>query len=291
MTEALIAELPRRGVVAVSGPDALSFLDNLLTSNVDAAGDGRAVFAGLLSPQGKLLFDFIIFRDHDERYLLDVAQGAVDGLLKRLQMFRLRAKVEFADLSDERIVVAAWGSDRPPQLDGVVAPDPRLAALGFRAIVPPGADMAPDFAESTQGQYDAHRIVLGVPEGGIDFAFGDAFPHDADMDDLAGVDFAKGCFVGQEVVSRMKHRGTARRRVVIGHGANLPPAGSEVAAGGKPIGTLGSSSGDTALALVRIDRAREAMDARVPILAGGTPITLTIPAWATFDWPAVIDPE
>jgi len=291
MTEAFIAELPRRGVVAVSGPEALQFLDNLFTSNVDEAGDGRAVFAGLLSPQGKLLFDFIIFRDHDGRYLLDVARHEVDGLLKRLQMFRLRAKVEFTDLSDDRIVVAAWGSDRPLLLDGVVAPDPRLAALGFRAIVPPGADMAPDFEESTEAAYDAHRIALGVPEGGIDFAFGDAFPHDADMDDLAGVDFSKGCFVGQEVVSRMKHRGTARRRVVIGHGENPPPAGSEVTAGGKPIGALGSSSGGTALALVRLDRARQAMDANVPILVGGAPITLTIPGWATFDWPTAADPE
>ncbi|MCB1498108.1 MAG: folate-binding protein YgfZ [Bauldia sp.] len=289
MTEARIAELPRRGVVAVSGPEARQFLDNLFTSNVDDADPGRAVFAGLLSPQGKLLFDFVIFHD-DGRYLLDIARGEVGALLKRLEMFRLRARVDLADLSDDRIVVAAWGSDGAPQLDGVVAPDPRLPALGYRAIVPPGADMAPDFEESTEAAYDAHRIALGVPEGGIDFAFGDAFPHDADMDDLAGIDFAKGCFVGQEVVSRMKHRGTARRRVVIGRIDNPPPTGSEVTASARPIGSLGSSSGGTALALVRLDRAREAMDAGVPILAAGAPITLSIPEWANFDWPAADDP-
>ncbi len=184
------------------------------------------------------------------------------------------------------------GAAKPRRcIDGVAAPDPRLEALGYRAIVPPGADMAPDFEESTQAAYDAHRIALGVPEGGIDFAFGDAFPHDADMDDLAGVDFAKGCFVGQEVVSRMKHRGTARRRIVIGHGSDLPPAGTPVTAGGKPIGTLASSSGGTGLVLVRLDRAKEAMDAGAPILAGESTLSLSIPAWAEFGWPATVEPE
>ncbi|MEQ9689951.1 MAG: folate-binding protein [Bauldia litoralis] len=290
MTNGRIAELPRRGVVAVSGEDAHAFLDNLMTSNVGEAGAGRAVFAGLLSPQGKLLFDFIAFHD-GERYLLDMARSEIPAFLKRLGLFRLRSKVDFADLSEERIVVAAWGGASAPLLDGVVAPDPRLAALGYRGIVPPGADMVADFTESTEAAYDAHRIGLGVPEGGIDFTFGEAFPLDADMDQLAGVDFAKGCFVGQEVVSRMKHRGTARRRVVIGRGDDLPPPGTPVTAGGKPIGALGSSAEGTGLALVRLDRARAAMDAGEAILAGEAPLALAIPDWATVDWPATDDPE
>lgn len=290
MTNGRIAELPRRGVVAVSGEDAHAFLDNLMTTNVGGAGAGRAVFAGLLSPQGKLLFDFIAFND-GERYLLDMARSEIPAFLKRLGLFRLRSKVDFADLSEERIVVAAWGGASAPLLDGVVAPDPRLAALGYRGIVPPGADMAADFTESTEAAYDAHRIGLGVPEGGIDFTFGEAFPHDADMDQLAGVDFAKGCFVGQEVVSRMKHRGTARRRVVIGRGDDLPPPGTPVTAGGRPIGALGSSAEGTGLALVRLDRVRAAMDAGEAILAGEAPLALAIPDWATFDWPTTDDPE
>lgn len=290
MSEARIAELPRRGVVSVVGPDAQKFLDNLITSNVGGLDRGSAVFAGLLTPQGKLLFDFLIFPDGD-RYLFDVARSEVANLLKRLGLYRLRAKVEFANLSDERIVVATWGSDLPPILDGVVAADPRLPALGFRGVVPPGADMAPDFDEASEAAYDAHRIGLGVPEGGVDFAFGDVFPHDADMDQLAGVDFDKGCFVGQEVVSRMKHRGTARRRVVVAHGADLPPAGAAITAGGHAIGSMGSSAGGTGLALVRLDRAKAAMDGGVPILADASPVTLTISAWAKFDWPGSIESD
>jgi tRNA-modifying protein YgfZ len=290
MSEARIAELPRRGVVSVAGPDAQKFLDNLITSNVGGVDRGSAVFAGLLTPQGKLLFDFLIFPDGD-RYLFDVARSEVANLLKRLGLYRLRAKVEFADLSEERIVVAAWGSDVPPILDGVVAADPRLPALGFRGVVPPGADMAPDFDEASEAAYDAHRIGLGVPEGGVDFAFGDVFPHDADMDQLAGVDFDKGCFVGQEVVSRMKHRGTARRRAVVAHGADLPAAGAVITAGGQAIGSMGSSAGDVGLALVRLDRAKAAMDGGVPILADASPVTLSLPPWARFDWPASVESD
>ena len=222
MADGRIADLDSRGVVAVGGPDAAAFLDNLLTTDASGAGDGRAVFAALLAPQGKILFDFIVFRD-GERFLLDVARSLVPDLVKRLGMYRLRAKVEVADLSDDHAVVATWGGDAAPILDGPVAPDPRLAALGWRGIVPAGADMAPDHVEASAADYEGHRIALGIPAGGADFAYGDAFPHDAAMDHLNGVDFRKGCFIGQEVVSRMQHRGTARRRPVAVHGTGLAP--------------------------------------------------------------------
>ena len=126
----------------------------------------------------------------------------------------------------------------------------------------------------------------------LDFAFGDAFPHDADMDQLSGVDFVKGCYVGQEVVSRMEHRGTARRRFVLAHAsAALPPVGTPINAGEKNIGTLGSSTGGTGLALIRLDRAKDAMDHGVPITAGGVGLTLTLPPWAKFGWPAAVAAE
>jgi folate-binding protein YgfZ len=281
-----IAELARRGVVAVSGDDAGKFLNDLITCDVPA-GEGGAAYGGLLTPQGKILFDFIVFRDGG-RFLFDMPRALVGDFVRRLSFYRLRAKVEIADLSDDHIVVAAWGSDVPPILDGPTAPDPRRAALGFRAVVPAGADMAADYDEARIEDYDAHRIALGIPEGGLDFPFGDSFPHDAAMDQLAGVDFVKGCYVGQEVVSRMEHRGTARRRFVIATGATLPEAGTAVTGGGKPLGTLGSSSGTTGLALVRLDRAKEAIDAGVPIAAGNCDITLTLPAWAGYTWPATV---
>jgi folate-binding protein YgfZ len=240
MSQGRIVELRRRGVVAVGGAEAEKFLNDLVTSDISQASRERAVYAALLTPQGKILFDFIVFRE-DDRFLFDLPRDLVADFIKRLAFYRLRAKVEIADLSDERIVVAAWGSDAPPIVDGPVAADPRLARLGFRAITPPGADMAADFEEASETDYDTHRISLGIPEGGIDFPFGQAFPHDADLDQLAGVDFRKGCFIGQEVVSRMEHRGTARRRIVIVHGdGDLPAAGTPVTADGRVLGSLGS---------------------------------------------------
>lgn len=291
MGEPKIAELPRRGVVAVSGEDAVKFLNDLITTDLPDA-DGRAGYGGLLTPQGKILFDFLIFRDHG-RFLFDLPRALVPDFVKRLGFYKLRARVDVADLSDDHIAVAAWGGDTPPILDGPVAPDPRLVALGFRAIVPAGADMAPDFAEATEADYDAHRVGLAVPEGGVDFAFGDAFPHDAVMDQLSGVDFRKGCFVGQEVVSRMEHRGTARRRFVIATAADapLPAPGTPVTAVGKPIGTLGTGAGRTGLALVRIDRAGSALRDGIPIAAGDVAISLSLPPWAKFTWPETAGDE
>jgi len=289
MGDGRIAELSRRGVVAVGGPDAETFLNDLITSDVPKDA-GAAVFGGLLSPQGKVLFDLIVFRAGD-RFLFDLPRAVVADFVKRLGFYRLRAKVEISDVSDERIVVAAWGGGAPI-LDGPVAADPRLAALGFRAIVPAGADMAPDFAEASVADYDSHRIGLGVPEGGIDFTFGDAFPHDADMDQLRGVDFTKGCYVGQEVVSRMEHRGTARRRFVRAAGAGpLPAIGTPVMAGEKAIGTMGSSVGGNGLALVRLDRAKDAVDHGVAIHAGGVTLSLSLPGWAKFGWPTTVAAE
>ncbi len=289
MSSGRIAVLGRRGVVAVGGPDAETFLNDLVTADISRASPGQAVFAALLTPQGKVLFDFIVFRD-GERFLFDLARGAAADLVKRLGFYRLRAKVTVADVSAETQVLAVWGPEGVHHIDGVAAPDPRLAALGWRIIAP--ADQPPvlsGFAAATEADYDAHRIPLGAPEGGIDFAFGDVFPHDTDMDQLSGVDFGKGCYIGQEVVSRMQHRGTARRRFVIARaGSALPAAGAEVTAGGKPLGFIGSSAGDTALALVRLDRAKEAMDSGTPILAGEATLSLSLPGWATFGWPAAI---
>jgi folate-binding protein YgfZ len=290
MSQGRIAELSRRGVVAVRGPDATKFLNDLVTSDVPESA-GAAKFGALLSPQGKILFDFIVFSDGDG-FLFDLPKAAVTDFVKRMGFYRLRAKVEIADLSAEREVVAAWGRAAAPIVDGPVAADPRLAALGFRALVPAGGDAAADYAEATVADYDAYRIALGVPEGGVDFAYGESYPHDADMDQLGGVDFTKGCYVGQEVVSRMQHRGTARRRFVLASAtAGLPAMGSPVAAEGKAIGAIGSSAGRSGLAFVRLDRAKNAIDRGVPITADGVTLTLALPEWATFTWPTTVAAE
>jgi folate-binding protein YgfZ len=275
--------LADRGVVRVSGEDAKSFLDNLITCDLDRVSPHTARFGALLTPQGKILFDFIVFRDGD-RFLFDVKRDLVADFVKRLGFYRLRAKVDIADISGERLVFAAWGGP-PPSVAGTVAADPRLAALGFRGIASaPSLPPVDGYAAASESDYDAFRIALGVPEGGIDFAFGDAFPHDADMDQLGGVDFAKGCFIGQEVVSRMEHRGTARRRLIQAEADAALMPGAAITANGRPLGTVGSSADRSAIALIRVDRAKEAIDAGAELRAGETPVRLSLPSWARFGW-------
>jgi tRNA-modifying protein YgfZ len=292
MSEGHIAELLRRAVVAVGGPDAEHFLDGLVTNEIAAIPVGGAGYGGLLTPQGKILFDFVVFRD-GERFLFDLPKSAVADFAKRLGFYRLRAHVEIIDLSASHRVAAAWGNRLPPRVKGIIAADPRLRALGYRMIVPAEGTIAADgYARSNEVAYDEHRIALGVPEGVLDFPYGDTFPHDADMDQIHGVAFDKGCYVGQEVVSRMEHRGTARRRIVHVRAASpIPPAGAEIRAGDKPVGTIASSIDHAGLALVRLDRVKEAVDADVPLLARGMPVEIEIPDWARFTWPGSNGPE
>lgn len=286
MAEGFIAELPRRGVVAVSGPDAEGFLDGIITNDLAGVAPGGAGYGGLLTPQGKILFDFIVFRD-GERFLFDLARSTIADFVKRLTFYKLRAKVELDDLSEAHRVGASWGSRSPPSVDGLVAVDPRLKALGYRLIVAADQSLAVDgYALVDEPTYDAHRIAAGVPEGGLDFAFGEAFPHDVDMDQLSGVDFDKGCYIGQEVVSRMEHRGTARRRIVRVLAASpIPPVGAEIVAGEKPVGVIATSADHAGLAMVRLDRVKEAIDAGIPLLSRGLPVEIALPDWGGFRFP------
>jgi hypothetical protein len=280
------ALLSDRAVVLVSGPAASSFLQGLVTNDIDKAMPGGAVHAGLLTPQGKILFDFFVVPAADG-FLLEIAKTKAAELVQRLGFYRLRAQVEIAE-DPSFTVAAAWGE--PLQIaDGAIAyADPRLAGLGQRILLPAGTSLGNlGCTQAGEDEYRAHRIALGVPEGGRDYSFGDAFPHEAMFDQLAGVDFNKGCFVGQEVVSRMEHRGTARKRIVGVEGEGLlPPSGTDITAGGASIGTLGSVSGSSGLALLRLDRAEEAKAAGVPLRAGEATVALRIPVWARFKAPA-----
>ncbi len=277
-SEMNIALLPDRGVVAVNGPDALSLLQGLLTNDTARLASEPAMHAGLLSPQGKILFEFIVVGT-DDGVLLDVARDRAADLVKRLSLYKLRADVRILDVSQDFAVLAAFGPGA--RLDAPLSyPDPRLADLGWRALVPM-RDVPAGIAEAAL--YHAHRVALGVPEGGRDYAFADAFPHEALFDQLHGVSFTKGCYVGQEIVSRMEHRGTARKRivpVVADSGAITP--GAPIAIGDVEIGTLGSVAGSRGLALLRLDRAQEAAAKGVPLTAGGVPVRIDIPAWAQF---------
>ena len=280
MSQCNAALLSDRAVVRVSGPAAHGFLQGLITNDIDKAKPGGAIHAGLLTPQGKILFDFFVVPAADG-FLLEIAKAKAGELAQRLGFYKLRAQVEIAE-DPSFAVAAAWGA--PPRLpDGAIAyADPRLSALGLRILLHAEADARNlGCTIAAEDEYHAHRIALGVPEGGRDYAFGDAFPHEAMFDRLAGVDFDKGCFIGQEVVSRMEHRGIARKRIVGVEGEGpLPPSGTEITAGGAPVGTLGSVSEHSGLALLRLDRAEEAKAAGLPLRAGEVTVDLRIPAWA-----------
>lgn len=277
--------LPSRAVLRIGGADARKFLQGLITNDIDKAQGGEAVHAGLLSPQGKILFDFFAVPAGDG-LLIDVAEDKAGEFMKRLGFYRLRAAVEIA-AAPSLAVAAAWGG--PPRLPegAIVYADPRLPELGFRLLLPKATSVADLGCEaSSEADYHAWRIGLGVPEGGRDYAFGDAFPHEALFDQLNGVDFAKGCYVGQEVVSRMEHRGTARKRFLpVAGDAPLPASGTSIEADGVPIGTLGSVSGAAGLALIRLDRAEEALAQAKTLTAGGVKIALRRPAFARFTVP------
>ncbi|RTL71970.1 MAG: folate-binding protein [Hyphomicrobiales bacterium] len=281
-----IAHLPDRGVVGVTGPDAEQLLQGLVTQDMARLGEGAAIYAGLLSPQGKILFDFFVVRTPDG-LLIEVAADKAADLIKRLTMYRLRAKVTFTDRTGDMRVLVAWGAGtdvHPSARSAVAFADPRLHELGVRMLV--SAQDAEGLLKSgavSAQDWHAHRIALGVPEGGKDFAYGDAFPHEADMDQLNGVSFEKGCYVGQEVVSRMQHRGTARKRVVIVTGDREIAGGAAISAGGAPIGSVGGSAGQTALALLRLDRAAEATGKGETLFAGDVPVAIMKPSWAHFD--------
>jgi folate-binding protein YgfZ len=278
------AFLSDRGVVKVSGEDARNFLNGLVTTDVTLLRPGLGRFGALLTPQGKITADFLITEapaGHGGGFLFDCPCALAQGLADKFGFYKLRAKVAVENLSDSLGVLAAWDGD-PKVTPDLAFADPRNAALGWRILVP--AELSQKVADLIGAElvdgaaYDAHRIASGVPRGGLDFMYGAAFPHETNMDRLHGVDFEKGCYVGQEVVSRMQHRGTARTRTVrVILKDYSPEPGMAILAGDKQVGTIGSTAGQNGLALIRIDRAAEALTAGTPLTSGGLAIRIAEP--------------
>ncbi len=290
MNNGRMAILPDRVVLCIGGEDARPFLHGLLTQTIETLTPGAATFAALLTPQGKVLFDFLVLA-REQDFLLDCPRDQLGDLTRRLAIYKLRAKVEISDLSDSLAVAALWdvGDQVSPHTELKAFADPRMATLGYRLIGPEArlreAASSRGWSLGEPADYDAHRVGLGVPESGKDYLTGEVFAHDACIDQLGGVDFRKGCYVGQEVVSRMHHRGTARKRFVIAQGTGLPTPGAAVTAGATSLGKLTSVADGRALALIRIDRAGEALARGEPVTAGETPVELIRPGWAAFDLP------
>ena len=286
------ALLPDRGVVKVAGEPARGFLNGLLTADIGKVTPQNACFAALLTPQGKIVVDGIVAEApaaDGGGFFIDCPRALAPGLVEKLNFYKLRAPIIAEDLSEVLGVLAVW--DGAGDTDyGLVYRDPRLPALGQRIMLPPhlAAEAAADLGATlvAADDYEAHRIALGVPRGGLDFTYGDAFPHETDMDQLQGVDFAKGCYVGQEVVSRMEHRGSARNRVVpVAYEGYAPDPGAPVTAADKTIGVFGSRTPDRALALLRLDRAADALATGAPLVSGSATLRLVKPDWARFAWP------
>jgi len=261
--------LKDRAVVALDGAEARGFLQGLITNDLDRLAPGQGLYAALLTPQGKILFDFLI-AEGDGAVLLDCAAGTAEALVKRLTMYRLRAKIGIA--IRPQLAVYAGLSSRPAER-AVTFADPRLAALGPRSIGAV-AEM-PDFLEGP-APYHAARLALGVPEGN-DFGSGEIFALDAGLEELNGVAFDKGCYVGQELTARMKHRGTAKKRILtVRADRALPPAGEKLMAGEFEVGEILSAYGLEGFVLVRLDRLEQA---KASLTIANMPVTVTTPEW------------
>ena len=255
--------LDDRAVIAISGPEARDFLQGLITSDVGHVKPETLAYAALLTPQGKILFDFLV-AERDGALLLDCAATSREALVKRLSLYRLRAKVEIASRDDLTVV---WSMSRTFQCD------PRHPQLGSRTIMAKGE--AP--TERGAARYEAIRLGLGIPEG-RDFGQDKMFALDSGLDELHGIAFDKGCYVGQELTARMKHRGTARKRLLpVDSETPLPAPETPITAGGHEVGTLQSAYGTRGFALVRLDRLDEAASA--PLAVAGTTVRIVRPNW------------
>ena len=269
------ARLTDRAVLILSGADAKDFLQNLVTADLSKLTPDEARPAALLTPQGKILFDFLVSQT-GEALRLDVAAGARGDLAKRLTLYKLRAKVEITP-SDEA-VAALWGEDAPSQgaLIDRRFPDPVFRLYGAAA----------EAAGEDAADFERLRLSLGIAEAERDFPASDVFPHDVLLDQNEGVSFKKGCYVGQEVVSRMQHRGTARRRVMVLRAEGHLTPGASIEAGGKSLGTVLSASDALGIGLIRIDRLADALRAEQTLSADGVPIETEVPAWAGYTLPS-----
>jgi folate-binding protein YgfZ len=288
-----VARLENRGVLAISGEDRVAFLQGLVSNDVERVAPNRAIYAAFLTPQGKFLLDFFIASD-GERLLLDCDVGALAGFAKKLRIYKLRSKVELEDVSASYQCLAAFGDGAlnglglPPEpgaamdcLGGIAFTDPRLAAMGARLLVPMGADTGSLGLEAAPpANYDTHRITLGVPDGARDMEVEKTVLLEAGFDELNGVDWKKGCYMGQELTARTKYRGLVKRRLIpITADGPLPAPGTPITLDGREAGEVRSGQNDMAMAMIRLNMLE---DGGGPLRAGNVVVTPRKPDWAVF---------
>ena len=259
--------LPERAIIRVSGDGVLAFLHNILTVDLLHLAESQAAYGALLTPQGKILHDMFVVAGREVIYL-DCSKKHAEDLLQKLTMYRLRAKLQMSIDDTKAVAVSLAG-----HLPGICYGDPRIAAIGYRSVVNVGS-------ESPGNGYNDARMVLGLADGEADMGLGEMFVHEANLDQLNGVNFQKGCYVGQEVVSRTHHRGSARNRILPVTLDGVVARGTAIESGGQRIGEMLSSNAGKGLALLRLDRLAEAVQ---PLLTEGVRLHVQKPEWVRFE--------
>lgn len=298
MTEQTYVVLEDRGVLALTGDDARTFLQGLISNDINKVTPTQAIHAALLTPQGKYLHDFFIVETADGTLLLDGERARLDDLAKRLKLYKLRAKVTIEDQSDQWRIAALPGGAGTDVLGsepgaamtkdgGVLFADPRLTALGARAILPAdGAEATLSelgLSSGDRAAYDILRLSLGVPDGSRDMIVDKSILLESGFDELNGIDWKKGCYMGQELTARTKYRGLVRKRLLpVEIEGALPEAGTPVTLNGKEVGEVRSAvadgTGGRGLAMIRLEH----LEAGGPFEAAGAKITPRKPDWVVF---------
>ena len=295
MSNPLLVTLENRGALAVTGPDARSLLQGIISNDADRPAADCAIYATLLTPQGKFLHDFFVYEIGGD-LIIDCEGPRLADLARRLTFYRLRAAVEFSDRSADFDVLALFGPNAlaaagfeptaeagaaRPLVGGSAAVDPRLAALGVRLLVPKAATVALDAVPGSAAAYDRHRLALGVPDGSRDIAIEKSFLLENNIAELNGIDFRKGCYVGQELTARTKYRGNIRKRLYrVRVDGPMPEPGSAITIAGKVIGEMRSGCDDLGLALLRLEDVEKAADGVLE--AGQAKLHAEKPDWADF---------
>jgi len=283
--------LPHRSVIAVSGADRIEFLQGLISNDTTRVAPGRAIWAALLTPQGRFLNDmFVADGGADggaETVLLETERERAPALAKKLSMYTLRSKAKVEDRAStmEVAVVFGAGADKALGIDGAITfADPRLPALGVRLLAPAGEAAAllgsHGFLPATPADYDALRLSLGVPDGSRDLPVEKALLLESGFDELNGVDWKKGCYMGQELTARTKYRGLVRKRLFpVRLDGPLPAPGTPIERNGQEVGEIRSGVGDRALAMLRLDGLLGEGLTGDGLTAGGTRVLPEVPAW------------
>ena len=271
------AQLKNRALIAISGETAGLWLQDLITLDMKLLDDQSWHGAALLSPQGKILFDFLIAQQSDTDFLIDMRADQASAFVQRLTLYRLRAKIEIKPPEPIEVMVTTSASQE--------------ARLDRRFRTPVYRTTHKSISEQeNRAAYDAARIENGIAESSFDYALGEAFPHDINLDQTGGISFRKGCYVGQEVISRMHHRGSARRRLlIVSTDREALIMGADLIASMSPdreivIGTIGTSIGSKALALCRLDRVSDALAQNAPMTIADAFVTVTLPNHVTYNF-------